>query len=146
MEYTIDTLPSRLMLGHQTETGVNDIRIDMSEWLEWWPGLTISIWPTRPGETAAYPAVTVMDGNCVIWRVNSADTAIAGNGTVEIMGVADGKKALSKVMTTYIPRTTTGVTTEPPEAAKPWADSVAVSAASAQEAAQHLQETIEPLR
>lgn len=50
MDYTIDTLPSRLTLGRQTETGVTDIRIDMSEWLKQWPELAISIWPTRPGE------------------------------------------------------------------------------------------------
>lgn len=136
MDYTIDTLPSRLTLGRQTETGVNDIRIDMSEWLRQWPGLAISIWPTRPGEKAAYPADTYMDGSSIIWRVNSADTAIAGSGTAQIMGVADGQKKLSKIMTTYISNTTTGVTTGPPAAAKPWADSVAVSAASAQESAQ----------
>lgn len=140
MDYTIDTLPSRLTLGRQTETGVNDIRIDMSEWLRQWPGLAISIWPTRPGEKAAYPADTYMDGNAIIWRVNNADTAIAGSGTVQIMGVADGQKKLSKIMTTYIANTTTGVTTGPPAAAQPWADSVAVSAASAQEAAQRAED------
>ena len=140
MEYTIDTLPSRLTLGRQTETGVNDIRIDMSEWLRQWPGLAISIWPTRPGEKAAYPADTYMDGSSIIWRVNSADTAIAGSGTAQIMGVADGQKKLSKIMTTYIANTTTGVTTGPPAAAQPWADGVAASAASAQQAAQRAED------
>ena len=140
MDYTIDTLPSRLTLGRQTETGVTDIRIDMSEWLKQWPELTISIWPTRPGEKAAYPADTYMDGSAIIWRVNNADTAIAGSGTVQIMGVADGQKKLSKIMTTYIANTTTGVTTVPPAAAQPWADGVAASAASAQQAAQRAED------
>ena len=140
MDYTIDTLPSRLTLGGQTETGVNDIRIDMSEWLRQWPELAISIWPTRPGEKAAYPADTYMDGSAIIWRVNNADTAIAGSGTVQIMGVAEGQKKLSKVINTYIASTTTGVTTDPPEAAKPWADGVAASAASAQQAAQRAED------
>lgn len=140
MNYTIDTLPSRLTLGRHTETGVNDIRIDMSEWFKQWPELAISIWPTRPGEKAAYPADTYMDGSAIIWRVNNADTAIAGSGTVQIMGVADGQKKLSKIMTTYIASTTTGVTTDPPEAAKPWADGVAASAASAQQAAQRAED------
>ena len=140
MDYTIDTLPSRLTLGRQTETGVNDIRIDMSEWLKQWPELAISIWPTRPGEKAAYPADTYMDGSAIIWRVNNADTAIAGSGTVQIMGVADGQKKLSKIMTTYIANTTTGVTTGPPAAAQPWADGVAASAASAQQAAQRAED------
>lgn len=140
MDYTIDTLPSRLTLGRQTETGVNDIRIDMSEWLKQWPELAISIWPTRPGEKAAYPADTYMDGSTIIWRVNNADTAIAGSGTVQIMGVADGQKKLSKIMTTYIANTTTGVTTGPPAAAQPWADGVAASAASAQQAAQRAED------
>lgn len=140
MDYTIDTLPSRLTLGRHTETGVNDIRIDMSEWLGQWPKLTISIWPTRPSETAAYPADTYMDGSTIIWRVNNADTAIAGSGTVQIMGVANGQKKLSKIMTTYIASTTTGVTTDPPEAAQPWVDGVATSAASAQQAAQRAED------
>lgn len=140
MDYTIDTLPSRLTLGRQTEMGVNDIRIDMSEWLRQWPELAISIWPTRPGEEAAYPADTYMDGSAIIWRINNADTAIAGIGTVQIMGVADEQKKLSTVINTYIAATTTGVTTEPPEAAKPWVDGVAVSAANAQEAAQRAED------
>lgn len=83
MDYTIDTLPSRLTLGRQTETGVNDIRIDMSEWFKQWPELAISIWPTRPSEEAAYPADTYMDGSAIIWRVNNADTAIAGGEAFE---------------------------------------------------------------
>ena len=146
MDYTIDTLPSRLTLGRQTETGVNDIRIDMSEWLKQWPELAISVWPTRPGEKAAYPADTYMDGSAIIWRVNNADTAIAGSGTVQIMGVADGQKKLSKIMTTYIANTTTGVTTGPPAAAQPWADSVAASAASAQQAAQRAEDAANEIK
>ena len=140
MDYTIDTLPSRLTLGRQTETGVNDIRIDMSEWLKQWPELVISIWPTRPGEEAAYPADTYIDGSTIIWRVNNADTAIAGSGTVQIMGVANEQKKLSKITTTYIASTTTDVTTDPPEAAQPWVDGVVASAASAQQAAQRAEE------
>ena len=146
MDYTIDTLPSRLTLGRQTETGVNDIRIDMSEWFKQWPELAISIWPTRPGETAAYPADTYMDGSAIIWRVNNADTAIAGCGAVQIMGVAEGQKKLSKVINTYIASTTTGVTTDPPEAAKPWADGVAANAASAQQAAQRAEEAANEIK
>ena len=146
MDYTIDTLPGRLTLGRQTETGVNDIRIDMSEWLKQWPELAISIWPTRPGEEAAYPADTYMDGSAIIWRVNNADTAIAGSGTVQIMGVANEQKKLSKITTTYIASTTTDVTTDPPEAAKPWADGVAASAASAQQAAQRAEEAASEIK
>lgn len=55
-----------------------------------WPELEISAWATRPGEETAYPAAIHMEDSTLIWQVTNADTAIAGTGTVELMGMADG--------------------------------------------------------
>lgn len=120
----IDNLPYALPLGNQTETGVTTITIDMSPWLDQWPGMETVIMATRPGESAAYPAATHMDGSCIVWTVNGADTAIAGRGTAEILGLVDGVRKLSQIVRTRIKASTVAATMEPPEAAQPWVDKV----------------------
>ena len=120
----IDNLPYALPLGNQTETGVTTITIDMSPWLDQWPGMETVIMATRPGESAAYPAATRMDGSNIVWTVNGADTAIAGRGTAEILGLVDGVRKLSQIVRTRINASTVATTMEPPEGAKPWVDEV----------------------
>lgn len=127
MQFEINKLPNDILLGKQTETGVKEIRIDVSAWLEKWPELTISIWAKRPGEAAAYPVDCSMDGKCIVWRVNDADTAIPGAGAAEIMGISDGKKVLSRSVNTHVSKTIIDATTEPPEAYKPYVDKIVQS-------------------
>ena len=124
MMLIIDNLPYALPLGKQTETGVTTITIDMSPWLDQWPGMETVIMATRPGESEAYPAATRMDGSSIVWTVNGADTAIAGRGTAEILGLVDGVRKLSQIVQTRINASTVATTIEPPEGAKPWVDDV----------------------
>lgn len=146
----INKLPNYILIGRQTENGVNEIEIDVSEWLEHWPGMNISIMHTRPGDTYAYPAVTRMTGSCIVWEISNADTAIHGLGTVEIMGILDGKKKLSRIVQTHISKTTTATTSDIPDAAKPWVDDVLDAAHRAEEAANEIKgmnvevQTLEP--
>lgn len=124
MMLAIDNLPHELLLGRQTENGVTVISIDVQSWLDQWPGMETVIMATRPGENAAYPAATRMDGSCIVWTVNGADTAIAGRGTAEILGLVDGVRKLSQIVRTRIKASTVAATTEPPEGAQPWVDKV----------------------
>lgn len=124
MMRAIDNLPHELLLGRQTENGVTVISIDVQSWLGQWPGMETVIMATRPGENAAYPAATRMDGSCIVWTVNGADTAIAGRGTAEILGLVDGVRKLSQIVRTRIKASTVAATTEPPESAQPWVDTV----------------------
>lgn len=124
MMLTIDNLPHELLLGRQTENGVTVVSIDVQSWLDQWPGMETVIMATRPGESAAYPAATRMDGSCIVWTVNGADTAIAGRGTAEILGLVDGVRKLSQIVRTRIKASTVATTTEPPEGAQPWVDKV----------------------
>lgn len=150
MVLQINKLPNDILIGRQTENGVNEIEIDVSEWLEHWPGMNISIMHTRPGETYAYPAATRMNGSRIVWEISNADTAIHGLGTVEIMGILDGKKKLSRIVQTHISKTTTATTSDIPEAAKPWVDGVLDAAHRAEEAANEIKgmdvevQTLEP--
>ena len=124
MMLAIDNLPHELLLGRQTENGVTVISIDVQSWLDQWPGMETVIMATRPGESAAYPAATRMNGSCIVWTVNGADTAIAGRGTAEILGLVDGVRKLSQIVRTRIKASTVATTTEPPEGAQPWVDTV----------------------
>ena len=130
-QYEVGSLPEEIVIGRQTETGVMAIRIDCTGWLTFWPGLALSIWATPPGGSAAYPAKTHMEGNVLIWDVNNSDTAVSGVGTMEIVGIASGKKKLSAIAKTRVERTTTIGTTTPPEAAKAWVDDVMQAAGDA---------------
>lgn len=124
MMLAIDNPPHELLLGRQTENGVTVISIDVQSWIDQWPGMETVIMATRPGENAAYPAATHMDGSSIVWTVNGADTAIAGRGTVEILGLVDGVRKLSQIVRTRVKASTVATTTEPPDGAQPWVDKV----------------------
>ena len=131
-QYEIDNLPTQIVIGHQTETGVTSIYFDCTSWLASWPDLVLGVWATQPGGTAAYPAATHMEGDVLVWDVTDSDTAVPGVGTVEIVGITTGKKKLSAIAKTQIMRTTTGTTTTPPEGAKAWVDNVMQAANDAE--------------
>ena len=132
--YSVVSLPDTIVLGRRTETGVLDVRIDCTGWLVHWPKLTLSVWVTPPGGDGVYPATTHLEGNVLVWTVNSADTATAGFGNMEIVGVAPGQKKLSAIAKTQVLRTTTTTTTEPPEPMETWVDEI-LSAANEAESA-----------
>lgn len=131
-QYEVNNLPTQIVIGHQTETGVTSIYFDCTSWLASWPDLVLGVWVTQPGGTAAYPAATHMEGDVLVWDVTDSDTDVPGTGTMEIVGIASGKKKLSAITKTLIQRTTTGTATEPPEGAKAWVDSVMQAANDAE--------------
>lgn len=123
--YTIDDLPLVIPIGVQSESGVEEIRFDVKPWLDAWDGLDLSVWPTRPGETAAYPAADVeLVGSVLYWRPNDSDTAIPGEGTVEVVGITADKRKLSGACKTVCKPTTLATTKEPPEGIKPYYDGI----------------------
>lgn len=118
--YPIDNLPWVIPVGVQTSKGVEEIGFNVSAWLDKWPDMTFEVWPTRPTETAAYPAVCQLIGDVLVWYVSDADTAFEGLGTVEVVGIAEGIRKPSGPCTTEIKKTSLGVTKEPPEGIKPY--------------------------
>lgn len=118
--YPVDDLPWVIPVGVQTSKGVEEIGFNVSSWLDKWPDMTFEVWPTRPTETAAYPAVCQLIGDVLVWYVSDADTAFEGLGTVEVVGIAEGIRKPSGPCTTEIKKTSLGVTKEPPEGIKPY--------------------------
>lgn len=146
MMYKIDNLPRILpvCLGRQTETGVNQIPIDCSDWIEQYPGIELHIWNTRPDEKYAYEVDSKRDGNLVIWNVTDTDTAIAGNGSFEVLGMIDGKRKLCSVCRTEIEPSILSNTAEPPESQQPWYTSAIAAAQEAKKAAEQVETLMDP--
>lgn len=142
MGYCIEHLPSRISIGRETETGVTDIRIDCTDWLERWPGMAISAM-YRPPEGEPYIVLAEMIGNSLVWHVSDADTAAAGTGRLELTGVAEGKRKLSALVDVQVARRLEGTAGPMPEAAKPWADEV-MAAAERITGMRVVAETLEP--
>lgn len=134
--YPVDCLPDRILLGRQTENGVRQIRIDCQPWLAQWPELSVSIWVTPAGGAESYPANAVLDGDILEWTISSADTANAGDGTMEVVGLLDGIKTLSAIAMTYVTASTTATPGTTPEAYRGWVDQVLAAGAEAQESAE----------
>ena len=132
MIYSIRHLPPVIPIGVQTESGVEAVGFDVKPWLDEFDGLELSVWPTRPGESAAYPAEDVeLVGTVLYWRPNATDTAIQGGGKVEILGLTGDKRKLSGWCETVCRATSLGTTQDPPEAAQPWVDNVLAAAEEA---------------
>ena len=139
----IKHLPQVISIGIQTENGVESIGFDVKPWLDEYEDLSMSIWPTRPGENAAYPAANVvLIGTVLYWYPNGADTAIAGNGKVEILGITGDKRKLSGWCDTVVKGTSLAVTQDVPEAARPWVDEVLDAAEEAKRQADRAAEIV----
>lgn len=123
MSYGVERLPMVIQLGRETETGVQEVRFDVSGWLEKWPGMRLSMLARTPGGNV-YPAVTAMEGTELVWRVSDADTAEPGTGGVEIVGELDGVRKVSATVATRILPRLSGVMGEVPQASRPWVDKV----------------------
>lgn len=142
--YPILHLPDVVDIGYQTENGVREIGFNVKPWLDAWDGLELAVYPTRPGETAAYPAADVqLVGSVLYWRPNDADTAIPGDGTVEVVGITADKRKLSGACKTVCKATTLATTTEPPEGIKPYYDGIIEAAAEVKQAAEDVQGVID---
>ena len=143
MIYPIKHLPPVIPVGVQTESGVESIGFDVKPWLDEFDGLKLSIWPTRPGENAAYRVADEnmeLVGTVLYWHPVLNDTAIAGNGKVEILGITGDKRKLSGWCETNVKASSLASTQEVPEAARPWVDEVLEAADEAKRQADRAEE------
>ena len=146
MIYPIRHLPQVIPIGVQTESGVEAVGFDVKAWLDEFDGLDLTVWPTRPGEAAAYPAADVeLVGTVLYWHPNGADTAIEGMGKVEVLGITGDRRKLSGWCGTMVRATSLGTTQDPPEAARPWADEVIAAAEEAKRQAERAKEIADNL-
>lgn len=125
MIYPISHLPDKIPIGIQTEQGVDVIGFDLKPWLDALPDMAFTVWHTRPGEKEAYPVNDqMMVGTVLYWHPDGYDTAIAGDGKVEIAGIGENRRKLSGFAHTAIQATSLVATKEPGENIPPWYEAV----------------------
>lgn len=125
MIYPINHLPDVISVGVQTEQGVEVIGFDLKPWLDVFPEMTFTVWPSRPGESEAYPAKDqMMIGTVLYWHPDGYDTEIAGQGLVEIAGVCEDLRKASGFVQTSIRATSLAKTKDPGENVAPWYEAI----------------------
>lgn len=132
--FCVDHLPREIPVGYQTEHGVERVGFDVSTWVKKWPGMGFQLWASVPGTDTSYPAKSSREGNILFWDVNLADTAVAGRGVVEVVGLADGVKKIARA-DTLVRASTTAEPGDVPDVHQPWVDQVLDAAMRAEEAA-----------
>lgn len=92
--------------------------------LKQWPDATITLLVKRNKDESPYVAVTELVDGILCWPVTRAETAVPGNGLIEIR--ATRGETIAKSVTGFIrvSAALTGNETDPPETAKSWVDQV----------------------
>ena len=132
--FEIGKLPS-LDLGYQGENKVRTIDIDMTAWLEEYPGSKVALMVKRPDEDVYYPAGK-MEGNVLLWVIDRADRQYAGRGEAQvILKGADDIELRTRVVKTKISPSLSGTEVEAPPPHATWVGEVLDAAARAENAA-----------
>ena len=101
--YSINSIPHRIFIGRQGETGTRRIQFDAGAWTELDDELNISIIAIRPGETEAYvPQGVTLSGEILTWVPDTTDTDIAGTGAMLIRGTDGDGNVIKSAQTTYV--------------------------------------------
>lgn len=123
---------TRLELGYVGETDSRRVQIDVSEWLQRWPGAVIAVWVKKPEpDKTGYYANTEVEDGILTWVVTSGDVSQAGDGLAQIKALdPDGMGAIYKSRTvgTKIYASLEEMTSDPtaPDPMESWANKAAI--------------------
>lgn len=135
--FEISKLPS-LDLGYQGENKVRTIDIDMTAWLEEYPGAKVVLMVKRPDEDVYYPAGK-QEGNVLLWVIDRADRLYAGRGEAQIiLKGEDDVELRTRVVRTKISPSLSGTEVEAPPPYATWVGDVLDAAAQAEAAVEKM--------
>ena len=133
-EYRVSSL-EYVYLGRSGENLARTVKIDVSEWLDRWPGASIHILHRPRGSEGYYIADTTLEGGMLTWVITAADVAAPGRGRLEIRATEGETIKKSMIGVSIVDASLTGNETEPPDPQKPWVDSVLAAAATVETSA-----------
>ncbi len=129
----------RLDLGYQGENRARVIAIDMTAWLEEFPGAAVGLMLRRPDEDVFYPAALEMEDGIIEFEVTRADVAIAGEGEAQIILTnEDDVELRSRVVKTKISASLSGTEVEAPPPETTFVTQVINAAAQAEAAVEKM--------
>ena len=139
-------------IGRLGENDARVIRINVSQIMRAFAGVSFTVLHRRPGDLDAYPvnsANIAMDGENVLWTVTSADVAKEGVGQFEVVASVNGQIVKTVIYNSRIDHALDG-SGDPPEPWESWVQQVEDDADRAEAAAELLEhpgaeaETLEP--
>ena len=138
-EYRVSSL-EYVYLGRSGENLARTVRIDVSEWLDRWPGASIHILHRPKGSEGYYIADTTLEGGMLTWVITAADVAAPGRGRLEIRATEGETIKKSMIGVSIVDASLTGNETEPPDPQSPWVDSVLAAAATVETSAERAEQ------
>lgn len=139
-------------IGRLGENEARVIRINVSPVIRAFPGAAFTVLHRRPGDADAYPvnsSYVTMDGENVMWTVQSGDLAKEGAGQFEVRASVGDTVVKTLIYNSRIDHALDGSGT-PPEPWESWVEDVEAAADRAEAAAELLEnpgaqaETLEP--
>lgn len=125
-----------ITIGRRGENMARQVVFDLSAWSAVYGAGTAQLIAQRAGDAAPYPVSIEQTSDAAVWTVNSADTAVVGDGKVELLYTVDDVIVKSEVWKTSVLESLSDDTTEPPEAASGWVEQVLAAGAQAVDAAE----------
>lgn len=146
VEINVERMPEVIDIGHAGENEAVRLLVDVSAWINDWPGASVSINILRPYEDAFYTVDGTLDGGLYTYDVTSTDTAIAGIGSMEFVCV-DGDKLITSFVVRFnvAERIRGAVSPEPPEPIVPWLNRALQAADDAEDAADRAETAAESI-
>lgn len=90
-------LPGSIQIGYKGEKGAREIQLDISKELERWPDSTPQLIYRRPVEIDAYPVVTTLEDQTLIWTPDAFATEIHGTtGAAQIIFTDSSNEIIGK--------------------------------------------------
>lgn len=129
--------PSGLILvGRTGENAFRTITFDASTWGADFPDATYTVVYKR-SDGYIYPVLVNAAADAIVWSPTDTDTAVSGNGQIEVR-LLDGETiGKTIVMQTFVAPSLSGDESEPSTPAPDWVNDVAADADRAEEAVSH---------
>lgn len=102
-----------ITLGKQGENAAVLVKFPIAGWEELYGHGSFEVMNVRPGESVPYPCTIEVDGDYVLWTVQSADVALVGHGICELTYVVSGTIAKSVIYGTCVSESIEGSGTVP---------------------------------
>lgn len=128
--------PVPIQIGVAGENAFRTITFDASTWGADFPDATYTVVYKRSGGYI-YPVLVNAAADAIVWSPTDTDTAVSGNGQIEVR-LLDGETiGKTIVMQTFVAPSLSGDESEPSTPAPDWVNDVAADADRAEAATEH---------
>lgn len=112
-----------LVLGRQGENEVTSIRFPVRKWIDTYGNGSFLLINQRSADEQAYPCVTYLDGDDLVWEIENSDLQYVGYGKAQLSLTVENRIAKSEIFDTFV-LNSLDPTDTPPEPWKAWVDEI----------------------